>query len=74
MTEPMKAIVRRPSGFSSPEYYEDPAIVHGYCYGKHMDARGHNQPGECTLAIVEVLGSPLVAVPLNWVFPVAKEP
>lgn len=47
----MKAIHRKPSGFSDPRFYESEVEIVGYCYGGHEDARGYNQSGETALAI-----------------------
>jgi len=62
---PFDVTVRRPSGFSDPEFYENDVKVLQFVYGKHQDAGGYNKLGECMLAVCAYQDQ-ILAFPISW--------
>jgi len=62
---PVYATIRRPSGFSDPEFYESEVKVLQFVYGKHRDAAGYDKMGECTLAVC-AYQEQIISVPIAW--------
>jgi hypothetical protein len=63
---PLKATLRRPTGFSYPSHHSSEVTVVGFCYGHHTDARSYGRQGDTVLAICVDECGHFNAFPLHW--------